>query len=195
MLLCGCLCPELGRVLGSMLDVLLPDERIVDRLSGREEVIFLGPDEHTGTGGLMDWAAKRARERNAWFWKAFTTGKLPEMGGVPHDTYGMTTASIETYIHGVLEKEGLKEEDVTRHLVGGPDGDLGSNAILKSNTRTTTIVDGSGVLHDPKGLDIDELRRLAKRRFEKLPTSAMEYNSKLLSPQGFKVSQDDRDVK
>ncbi|PFH38081.1 glutamate/leucine/phenylalanine/valine dehydrogenase family protein [Besnoitia besnoiti] len=177
----------------SMLDVLLTDPRVVDRL-GKEEVCFLGPDEHTGTGGLMDWAALRAKERNAWFWKAFTTGKLPAMGGIPHDTYGMTTASIETYIQGILEKKNLKEEDVTRQLIGGPDGDLGSNALLKSNTRTTTIVDGSGVLHDPKGLDINELRRLARRRFEGLPTSSMLYDEKLLSPMGFKVSQDARDV-
>ncbi|EPR63464.1 glutamate/leucine/phenylalanine/valine dehydrogenase family protein [Toxoplasma gondii GAB2-2007-GAL-DOM2] len=177
----------------SMLDVLLTDPRVVDRL-GKEEVCFLGPDEHTGTGGLMDWAAMRAKERNAWFWKAFTTGKLPAMGGIPHDTYGMTTASIETYIHGILEKKNLKEEEVTRQLVGGPDGDLGSNALLKSNTKTTSIVDGSGVLHDPEGLDINELRRLAKRRFEGLQTSAMLYDEKLLSPMGFKVSQDDRDV-
>lgn len=55
-----------------------------------------------GTGGLVDWAAERAKERGAWFWKAFTTGKAPSRGGIPHDVYGMTTASVETYVQGVL---------------------------------------------------------------------------------------------
>lgn len=177
----------------SVLDVLLPDAQVAPPPSS-DEILFLGPDEHTGTGGLMDWAARRARERGASFWRAFTTGKQPSMGGIPHDVYGMTTASIETYVRGILSKKRLQEEQVTRFLVGGPDGDLGSNALLKSHTKTTTVVDGSGVLHDPLGLHFPELQRLAKRRFQKLPTSAMMYDSQFLSKYGFKVAQDERDV-
>jgi hypothetical protein len=40
-----------------------------------------------------------------------------------------------------------------------PDGDLGSNEILLANERTIGVVDGSGVLYDPEGLDAEELRR------------------------------------
>jgi NAD-specific glutamate dehydrogenase len=53
---------------------------------------------------------------------------------------------------------------VTKLQTGGPDGDLGSNEILLSHDITHSIVDGSGVLHDPKGLNRDELCRLAKLR-------------------------------
>lgn len=56
------------RYIDGFLDTLLPDERVVDRL-GKPEVCFLGPDEHTGTGGLMDWGAEHAKRRGAWFWK------------------------------------------------------------------------------------------------------------------------------
>ncbi|KAF8820818.1 glutamate/leucine/phenylalanine/valine dehydrogenase family protein, partial [Cardiosporidium cionae] len=128
-----------------MLDLLLEDSRILDRL-GHSEVCFLGPDENTGRGELMDWAAEHARE------------------------------------------------EVTRFLIGGPDGDLGSNALLKSRTKTTTVVDGSGVLHDIEGLNIEELHRLVHKRFMGESTSIMDFDETLLSSKGFKVSQEARNT-
>ena len=47
---------------------------------------------------------------------------------------------------------------------GGPDGDLGSNEIKQGIERTVGVVDGSGVLCDPVGIDAAELRRLAGLR-------------------------------
>lgn len=44
------------------------------------------------------------------------------------------------------------------------------------------------------GLDANELRRLAHMRFEGKPTSAMHYNPSLLSPDGFQVDQEARDI-
>lgn len=172
-----------------LLDIMLPSSEMVDHLK-TDEIYFLGPDEHTGTGGLMDWAAKHAKVRGFPFWRSFTTGKEPEMGGIPHDVFGMTTASIEAYVHELLKKVDMQEEDVTRFLTGGPDGDLGSNALLASNTKTLTVIDRSGVLHDPEGLDVKELRRLAGLRLKGEPTSAMHYNSDLLSKRGFKVAEE-----
>ncbi|KAL8432302.1 hypothetical protein Efla_000886 [Eimeria flavescens] len=188
----------------NMLDLLLPHHDVVDLL-GVSEVCFLGPDENTGelseeifvkkgTGGLVDWAALRAKERGAWFWKAFTTGKAASRGGIPHDVFGMTTASVETYVQGIYEKLGLKEEEVTRIQTGGPDGDLGCNALLQTKSKTIAVVDGSGVVYDPKGLNADELKRLAHMRFEGKPTSSMHYNPALLSSQGFQVDQEARDI-
>ncbi len=74
-----------------LLDLLLPDNSIVDRYE-KEEILFLGPDE--GTANVMDWASQHAKERGYRFWKAFTTGKSRDRGGIPHDLYGMTTRSI-----------------------------------------------------------------------------------------------------
>ncbi|GBE58543.1 Glutamate Leucine Phenylalanine Valine dehydrogenase family protein [Babesia ovata] len=176
-----------------LIDVMMPKDQMVDRLK-KDEIYFLGPDEHTGTGGLMDWAAKHARLRGFQFWRSFTTGKEPEMGGIPHDVFGMTTASIEAYIHELLAKCNVKEEDVTRFLTGGPDGDLGSNALLCSKTKTLAIVDRSGVLYDPEGLDINELRRLASLRLKGENTCCMLYNPDLLSKRGFKVAEEAVDI-
>jgi len=53
---------------------------------------------------------------------------------------------------------------LTLTLIGGPDGDLGSNEILISKDKTVGIVDGSGVIYDPEGLDRTEITRLATSR-------------------------------
>ena len=65
---------------------------------------------------------------------------------------------------GLLEKQGIDEETVRKLQIGGPDGDLGSNEILISKDKTVGIVDGSGVVYDPEGLDRTEITRLAEAR-------------------------------
>lgn len=169
-----------------LLDVLLPDEAIKDHL-GREEILFLGPDE--GTAHVMDWASNRARDRGYKFWKAFSTGKSSEEGGIPHDLYGMTTHSVHEYVLGILSKLGVDEERITKAQTGGPDGDLGSNEILISKDRTVCVVDGSGVLYDPEGLNREELTALAGQR-----KMAEGFDRSKLSPAGFFVHVNDRNV-
>jgi glutamate dehydrogenase len=144
-----------------LLDLMLPDKGIVDFYK-KDVILFLGPDE--GTAELMEWAALRAKVRCYRYWRSFSTGKPVSLGGIPHDLYGMTTNSIHEYVLRALEKLGLKEEKVTKVMTGGPDGDLGSNEIFISRDRILSIIDGSGVLYDPEGLDRRELSRLARSR-------------------------------
>jgi glutamate dehydrogenase len=169
-----------------LLDLMLNVPGVVD-CYGREILLFLGPDE--GTAEVMEWAALRARRRGYRYWRSFSTGKPVSMGGIPHDAYGMTTNSIHEYVLKSLEKLGLKEEKVTKVMTGGPDGDLGSNEILISKDRTLAIIDGSGVLYDPEGLDRRELRRLAKAR-----KMVENFRKDSLSPRGFFVGTKDRNV-
>ena len=63
-----------------------------------------------------------ARDRGAeTWWKSFTTGKSAEtVGGVPHDTYGMTSLSIRQYVLGIYKQLGLREKDITKVQTGGP---------------------------------------------------------------------------
>ena len=128
----------------AMMDVMLGDVGDAKPLAREEgtgdELIFLGPDENTAT--YMDIAAQDARERGFDFWRSFTTGKSPRLGGVPHDTYGMTTRSVRCFVEGVMQKEGLDEASCTKLMTGGPDGDLGSNEILRSKEKIVGIVDG-----------------------------------------------------
>ncbi|TYJ56279.1 hypothetical protein B9479_002966 [Cryptococcus floricola] len=200
----GTILPSIGaniqqafeKYVDSIIDLLIPGTtpgikgKIVD-VSKRPdpEILFFGPDENTAD--LMDWAAEHARSRNAPWWKSFTTGKSAEkLGGIPHDIYGMTSLSVRQYILGVLKAHGLNEKDVTKFQTGGPDGDLGSNEILLSKDKTVAIIDGSGVLYDPSGLDRGELVRLAKAR---KPIDG--FDSSKLGEGGYKVLVDDKDFK
>ncbi|MCU0644640.1 MAG: NAD-glutamate dehydrogenase [bacterium] len=170
-----------------LLDVILPDESIKDFL-GKEEILFLGPDE--GTAELMSWASQRAKARGYKFWKAFSTGKPLSEGGIPHDLYGMTTNSVHEYVLGILRKLDIKEETITKVQTGGPDGDLGSNEILISKDKMLCIIDGSGVLYDPDGLNRNELTRLAKKRI-----MVEHFDKTKLGKKGFLVLIKDRNVK
>jgi glutamate dehydrogenase len=169
-----------------LLDVILPHPEVKDYLE-KEEILFLGPDE--GTADLMSWASQRARERGYKFWKAFSTGKPLSEGGIPHDVYGMTTNSVHEYVLGILRKLDLQEEKIVKVQTGGPDGDLGSNEILISRDQTSCVIDGSGVLFDPKGLDRSELKRLVGKR-----QMVEHFDKGKLGAKGFFVSIHDNDI-
>lgn len=177
----------------SMLDLLLDGqsagvkEKLVD-LYGKQEILFFGPDE--GTADFMDWASLHAKKRGMKYWKAFTTGKSQSLGGIPHDTYGMTTRSVHQYVLGIYRKLGLQEESMTKVQTGGPDGDLGSNEIKISKDKTIAIVDGSGVLYDLEGINRAELSKLALMR---KPIS--HFDTSKLSKKGFRILVEENDVK
>nr|AOE43332.1 glutamate dehydrogenase 2 [Coremiostelium polycephalum] len=174
------------KYIDSLLDILLPNQEIVDHY-GKEEILFLGPDE--GTADFMNWASEHAKIRGAHFWKAFTTGKSLSRGGIPHDLYGMTTRSIHQYVLGTLEKLGLDESKCSKFQTGGPDGDLGSNEIKISKDKTIGIVDGSGVIYDPEGLNREEITRLAGKR-----QMSRYFDRTKLSSKGFFVDVQDNDI-
>jgi glutamate dehydrogenase len=174
------------KYVNGLLDLLLPDESIVDNY-GKEVILFLGPDE--GTADLMAWASERAKTLDYPYWKSFSTGKPVERGGIPHDLYGMTTNSIHQYVLKIIERMGLTEAKVTKVMTGGPDGDLGSNEILISKDKILAIIDGSGVLYDPKGIDRKELENLARQR-----ETIDHFRKSLLSPKGFLVTVKERNV-
>jgi len=173
----------------ALLDCMQPEQNNLysGHMHAKKEILFFGPDENTA--GFMDLGADIARERGYPYWKSLTTGKSVSLGGVPHDTYAMTTTSVHTYVTELLHQLGEDESQITKFQTGGPDGDLGSNEILVSKDNTIAIVDGSGVLYDPAGLNRMELRRLAKQR---LPVK--HFDRSLLKTGGFLVVVDDSDV-
>ena len=180
------------KYIDSIMDLLLPPtspgikDPIVD-LHGQQEILFMGPDENTAD--LVNWATEHARNRGAPWWKSFFTGKSPKLGGIPHDTYGMTTLSVREYVLGIYRKLSLAPESVRKLQTGGPDGDLGSNEIILGNERYTAIVDGSGVIVDPNGLDRAELVRLAKKR-----VMISEFDLSKLSAEGYRVLIDETNI-
>jgi glutamate dehydrogenase len=180
------------KYIDSIMDLLLPPSSpgiknpIVD-LYGKQEILFMGPDENTAD--LVDWATEHARKRGAPWWKSFFTGKSPKLGGIPHDAYGMTTLSVREFVQGIYRKLELDPSKVRKMQTGGPDGDLGSNEILLSNETYTSIVDGSGVLVDENGIDREELVRLAKKR-----VMISEFDITKLSPKGYRILVEETNV-
>lgn len=177
------------RYLDALLDCMMPEQSGIyaGHLKGRPEILFFGPDENTA--GFMDLGAEHARVRGYPYWKSLTTGKSVALGGVPHDTYGMTTQSVHTYVTELLKELGEEEDKITKFQTGGPDGDLGSNEILISKDLTIGIVDGSGVLYDPSGLSRAELTRLAQRR-----VPVREFNRCFLGNGGFLVTVEETNI-
>ena len=68
--------------------------------------------------------------------------------------------------------------------------DSGTDEILLSGDKTIAIIDGSGVLADPAGLDREELIRLAKKR---VPVA--NFDRSKLSKDGYLVRVEEQDVK
>jgi len=182
-------CSSFTRYLNSLLDCMMPEQCGIysGHLGKSREILFFGPDENTAN--FMDLGAEIAKGRGYRYWKALTTGKSVKLGGIPHDTYGMTTTSVHTYVLELLKELGEQEENITKVQTGGPDGDLGSNEILMSKDKTIAVVDGSGVLYDPQGLNRDELCRLARRR---IPVK--HFSRSFLGEQGFMVTVEEADV-
>ncbi|CCC69620.1 hypothetical protein NCAS_0D00390 [Naumovozyma castellii] len=180
-----------SQYIDSIIDILIKDplkEKYADCLD-KEEILFLGPDE--GTAGFVDWATNHAKRRGCPWWKSFLTGKSQNLGGIPHDEYGMTTIGVRAYVNKMYETLHLNDTIIRKFQTGGPDGDLGSNEILLStdNEQYVSILDGSGVLYDPNGIDKEELFRLAH---ERLMISSFDITK--LSKLGFFVSVSDIDI-
>ena len=65
-----------------------------------------------------------------------------------------------------------------------------ADEILLSSDKTVAIIDGSGVLADPQGLNREELIRLARKR---VPVA--NFDTSKLSKDGYLVRVEDQDVK
>ena len=183
------------KYIDAILDLLLPNNpqnpqhRLVD-LYGKEEILFfLGPGSHDDS--LANWATEHASRRGAPWWKAFFLGRSPSLGGTsPEIHYGtMPNFSMREYIKGIYGKLGLQPNVVKKLQVGGPDGLCGSSEILLSSELCTAIVDESGVLADPNGLDKQELIRLAEK-FQMIGN----FDTSKLSNDGYRVLCDEANI-
>jgi len=152
----------------AILDLNTPDKdvrsRIVD-LHGREELLYLGPDENI-TPDLIDWIVDRARRRSYRTPTALMSSKPG--AGINHKQYGVTSEGVSVFLEVALKAVGIdpRKQPFTVKMTGGPDGDVGGNMIRIMNrefgdhARIVGIADGSGSGEDPDGLDNSELMRL-----------------------------------
>ena len=181
----------------SILDLTVEDDlfrrTVVDRY-GKEEVIFLGPDEQVVPADI-EWIIKHAAKRGYGIPATFMSSKAE--AGFNHKEFGVTSEGVAVFLDVAL-RETLnidpKNETFTVKITGGPDGDVAGN-LLKilhreygENCRVVGICDKDGVVEDPEGLDWQELLQLVKDS-----KSVVEFNDKLLSDNGICMRASDSD--
>jgi glutamate dehydrogenase len=152
----------------AILDLTVDDpavtSRVIDRF-GTPELIYLGPDENISPM-LIDWIVARATQRGYSVPTALMSSKPG--AGINHKEFGVTSEGVVVFLDVGLRSIGIdpRKQHFTVKMTGGPDGDVGGNAIrimhreFGENARVVGIADGSGAAEDPDGLDHTELLRL-----------------------------------
>ena len=133
--------------------------------SPAEEYIYLGPDENV-TNDLIDWIVQHSADRGYRYPATIMSSKPAT--GINHKEFGVTSEGVLIFLRKALMEHGINPDTTpfTVKLTGGPDGDVGGNAIrilfrdYPKTARVVAVADGTGAASDPEGLNSDELVRL-----------------------------------
>lgn len=137
----------------------LREKQIVDYWK-KPEYIYLGPDENMHDI-MIEWIAAKSIQVHYKPGGAFISGK-PTVG-INHKEYGVTSLGVNVYMHEVLKHLGIDptRDPFTVKMTGGPDGDVAGNQIhnlyryYPKTAKLLALVDVSGVIYDPNGLDLE----------------------------------------
>jgi glutamate dehydrogenase len=156
----------------ALLDILIWDEQkqrlanpIIHDDLAKEELVFLGPDENM-LDPMIEWISARSKERGYRIGKAFMSGKKDE--GINHKAYGVTSLGVHEYLKAALQSRGLHGQNFSVKMAGGPDGDVAGNELMNlvkdfgKKVKILGIIDGTGLLLDPQGINQTEIKRLFK---------------------------------
>lgn len=126
---------------------------------GKPEYLYLGPDEYMHDT-MVEWIADYSKAVGYKPGVALITSK--PIIGINHKQHGVTSLGVTCCLDAVLQYLGFqpREEVFTVKMAGGPDGDVAGNQMVNFYTyyqrtaRLISVVDMSGVIHDPLGLDL-----------------------------------------
>jgi glutamate dehydrogenase len=134
---------------------------------GEQEAIELGPDENMHDS-MVELIARQAVKRKYILGSGIISSKRI---GINHRQYGVTSLGVYTFARIAMSELGIdmEKDAFSVKMTGGPAGDVAGNTLrllLENCPKAciSLIVDGSGVLCDPRGLDRRELRRLVLSR-------------------------------
>lgn len=180
----------------AMLDCLLtaPGRHTLPKVRDyleKEEIVYLGPDEHI-TPEHVTWMVERAARRG-YAWPSTLMSSKPD-AGINHKEYGVTSLGVIVFAEEILRHLGIDPhaQPFSVTFTGGPRGDVAGNAVkllierYGDNARILTMADGHGAAFDPQGLDHGELLRLVR---EERPIS--EFDTSLLADNDAFVSAAD----
>ncbi|UIZ21305.1 hypothetical protein KXD40_001076 [Peronospora effusa] len=174
----------------ALLDLNTTDEAVKEKIVdyyGKDELIYLGPDENIIPEDIV-WMTNRAGYRGYPVPRAFISSK-PD-AGFNHKVYGVTSEGVAVFADVALRSQNIDptKQPFTVKITGGTDGDVAGNVIkilhreYGNNVRIVGICDGTGVVEDLQGIDMDELLRLVN---ESLPLSSFD-ESKVACATGVK---------
>ncbi len=131
------------------------DPRIVDYY-GEDEPIELGPDENMHDV-MIEVIAKQAQKRSYILGSGVMSSKRI---GINHKEYGVTSLGVTRFAEVTLKALGIDMhvEEFSVKLTGGPNGDVAGNCMRLllercPKVKIKLIIDGSGALFDPEGLN------------------------------------------
>ncbi len=139
------------------------DRRVVDYY-GDDEPIEIGPDENMHDG-MIEAIAALSKKRGYILGVGIMSSKR---FGINHKEYGVTSTGVVTFAEITMaETAGLdmRRDRFSLKMTGGPNGDVAGNSLRILLERCPAvevrlILDGTAALHDPNGINHDELRRI-----------------------------------
>ncbi len=134
---------------------------------GRPEYIYLGPDENM-FNEMIEWISTYSQFNNYKPGRSFISSKPG--AGINHKEFGVTSFGVNVYMEELLKFLQIDpyKDPFTIKMTGGPDGDVAGNQILNlyrfypQTAHLLALIDGSGTIFDPKGLDLEILAALFK---------------------------------
>ncbi|HSB81096.1 MAG TPA: NAD-glutamate dehydrogenase domain-containing protein [Candidatus Methylomirabilis sp.] len=157
------------------------DPRVVDYY-GEDEPIELGPDENMHDL-MIETIAELSVKRGYVLGIGIMSSKVV---GINHKHYGVTSTGVVKFAEVAMRQQGIdiRRDPFSIKFTGGPNGDVAGNAMRLLLERCPCvairlIVDGTGAVVDPKGLDGKELSRIV------LQQDVEAFDPACLSPGGF----------
>jgi glutamate dehydrogenase len=164
------------------------DPRVVDYY-GEDEPIELGPDENMHDS-MIETIARLSVRRGYMLGAGIISSKRV---GINHKEYGVTSTGVVKFAEIAMRETGtdITKDAFSVKFTGGPNGDVAGNAMRLllakcPKVAIRLIVDGTGVLCDPKGLDRSELSRIV------LSGDAEAFRVEKLHPGGFLLYRNER---
>ncbi len=164
------------------------DPRVVDYY-GEDEPIELGPDENLHDR-MIERIARLSAARGYMLGVGIISSKK---AGINHKEYGVTSTGVVKFAEIAMREAGtdIRADAFSVKFTGGPNGDVAGNAmriLLGECPRMAIrlILDGSGALCDPAGIDRDELSRILLSR------DLEAFRPEKLHPGGFLLYRNER---
>jgi glutamate dehydrogenase len=157
------------------------DPRVVDYY-GEDEPIELGPDENMHDL-MIETIAELSVKRGYVLGIGIMSSKVV---GINHKQYGVTSTGVVKFAEVAMREQGIdiRRDPFSVKFTGGPNGDVAGNALRLLLERCPgvairLVLDGTGALVDPNGLDREELSRIV------LQQDVEAFDPARLSPGGF----------